>query len=301
VSVPWYRQRWLHLALGFVVAILAIVWAGQRATQGVRDNLDARLRDGGAGADAALVSLEAEQLSALRAFTFTQGVGHALAVHDVRSLNRLVTPLHANSNVPMVDVVLPNGRVELAVRSKGAPAPVASRRGLPAIAQVLREARRPRGGRFTEVVIFRSGPVLMTIGPLLNGSTPVGVVLAMTPLADALGRLSQQVAADLTAYDTAGVPIATTATYEPRAVALDAARTLIGGGAIMMRYIRGDQREALGRLIVDHEPAAVLGVSLDDNSAATGRAVTLYAALGLIGTVLILGTFWARVSNRSTP
>jgi len=26
--------------------------------------------------------------------------------------------------------------------------------------------------------------------------------------------------------------------------------------------------------------------------------VTLYAALGLIGTVLILGTFWARVSNR---
>ena len=299
MSVPWYRRRWLHLALGFVVAILAIVWAGQRATQGVRDTLDARLRDAGAGADAALVSLESEQLSALRAVTFTQGVGHALAVRDVRALNRLVTPLQANSNVPMVDVARPNGQVLLAVRSKGAPAPVASRRGLPAIGQVLREARGPRGGRFTEVVIFRSGPVLMTIGPLLNGSTPVGVVLAMTPLADALGRLSQQVAADLTAYDTAGRPIATTATYEPRAVALDAARTLIGGGAIMMRYIRGDQREALGRLIVDHQPAAVLGVSLDDDSADTGRAVTLYAALGLIGTVLILGTFWARVSNRS--
>ena len=83
MSVPWYRQRWLHLALGFLVAVLAVLWAGQRATQGVRDNLDARLRDAGAGADAALVSLEAEQLSALRAVTFTQGVGHALAVHDV--------------------------------------------------------------------------------------------------------------------------------------------------------------------------------------------------------------------------
>ena len=299
MSVPWYRQRWLHLALGLVVAVLAIVWAGQRATQGVRSNLDARLRDAGAGADAALVSLEAEQLSALRAVTFTQGVGAALAARDVAQLNRLVTPVQANSDVPMVDVILPNGQVELAVRSKGAPAPVASRAGLPAIRQALREAHGRRGGRFAEVVIFRGGPVLMTIGPVLDGSKAVGVVLTMTPLADALGRLSQQVAATLTAYDTLGRPIATTATFQPRAVARDTARVLIGGGPIVMRYVHGDDREALGRLIVDHQPVAVLGVSLRDNSAATGRAVTLYAALGLIGTVLILGTFWARVSNRS--
>jgi hypothetical protein len=299
VSVPWYRQRWLHLALGFLVAVLAVLWAGQRATQGVRDNLDARLRDAGAGADAALVSLEAEQLSALRAVTFTQGVGHALAVHDVRLLNRLVTPVQANSTVPMVDVILPDGKVELAVRSKGAPAPVASRAGLPAIAQALKEVHGRRGGRFSEVVIFRSGPTLLTIGPVLDGSKAVGVALAMTPLADALGRLSQQVAVNLTAYDTAGAPIATTATFQPRAVARDTAQALIGGGAIVTRTVHGSDRELLGRLIVDHQPVAVLGVSLRDNSAATGRAVTLYAALGLIGTVLILGTFWARVSNRS--
>jgi hypothetical protein len=296
-SVPWYRQRWLHLALGFVVAVLAVVWAGQRAAQGVRDNLDSRLRDAGAGADAALVSLEAEQLSALRAVTFTVGVGHALATHDVRTLNQLVTPVQANSTVPMVDVILPNGRVEFAVRSKGAPAPVASRAGLPAIAQSIREAHGPRGGRFTEVIIFRSGPVLMTIGPMLDGKKAVGVVLAMTPLADALGRFSQQVAANLTAYDTVGVPIATTATFQPTPVSRDTARSLIGGGAIVTRDMNGDDREALGRLVVDHQPVAVLGVSLPDNSAVTRRAVTLYAALGLIGTVLILGTFWARVSN----
>jgi hypothetical protein len=54
----------------------------------------------------------------------------------------------------------------------------------------------------------------------------------------------------------------------------------------------------LGRLIVDHQAAAVLGASLKDNSADTGRAVVLYAALGLIGTVLILGTFLARFSRR---
>ena len=214
-------------------------------------------------------------------------------------LNQLVAPVQANSNVPMIDVVLPDGRVMLAVRSKGAPAPVASRAGLPAISQSLQEARGVRGGRFTEVVIFRSGPTLMTIGPVVDGSKPVGVVLAMTPLADALGRLSQQVAANLTAYAITGTPLATTAPYRPPAVPPDTARALMAGGATVTREPHGKFREMLGRLIVDHQAAAVLGVSLRDDSAATGRAVTLYAALGLIGTVLILATFWARVANRS--
>ena len=299
MRVPWYRQRWLHLALGLVVAILAVVWAGQRAAQGVRDGLDARLRGAGAGADAGVVAVEAEQLSAVRGVTFTRGVGHALASRDVRELDRLVTPVQANSDVPMIDVVLPNGQVVFAVRSKGAPAPVASRAGLPAIQQSLAEAHGVRGGRFTEVEIFRSGPTLMTIGPVVDGTVPVGVVLAMTPLADVLGRLSQQSAADLTTYAVTGTPTATTAPFRPVPVAPDTARSLMAGAALDTREVHGSFRETLGRLIVDHQAAAVLGVALHDDSSATGWAVTLYAALGLIGTVLILGTFWARVSNRS--
>jgi hypothetical protein len=295
--VVWYRRRWLHLVLGLLVAVLAVTWAGQRASKGVLDNLDARLRDGGAGADASLISVESEQLTALRSITFTRGIGPAVANSSAVELNRIVTPLHANSDVPMIDVVRPDGQVLLAVRSKGAPAPVATRRGMPAIDQSMREARGPRGGRFTELVIFKSGPTFVTIGPVMEGNTPVGVVLVMTPLADVLGRISQQVRADLTAYTSNGTPIATTSLRNPPAVDTDTARTLIGGGAIVMRYIHSSDREALGRLIIDHQPDAVLGVALHDNSSATGRAVTLLAALGLIATVLILATFWARVSN----
>jgi hypothetical protein len=294
----WYERPWLHLAVGLLVAAAAITWAGQRATDGVRANLDARLRDAGAGADAALVTLESEHLSALRSVTFTAGVGRALAIHDPKTLNRLVAPLQANSNVPMVDVILPDGTVELAVRSKGAPAPVASRAGMPALAQSLREARGARGGRFTEVVIFRSGPTIVTVGPVLDAGRAVGVVLVMTPLADALGRLSQEVGANLTAYTTAGAPIATTAPNRPSAVNTDTARALIGGAAISIRRGTGNEREALGRLILDHQAAAVLGASLTDNSASTGRAVRLYAALGLLGAVLIFSSFWVRVANR---
>ena len=120
-GVPWYRRRRVHIALGLVVALLTAFWAGQRATDGVRANLDSRLRDAGAGTDAALVTLEAEQLSALRAVAFTQGVGQSLATLDVSTLNRLVTPIQGNADVPMVDIVLPDGRVVLAVRSGGAP------------------------------------------------------------------------------------------------------------------------------------------------------------------------------------
>lgn len=297
----WYGRGWLYLGLGVLIAVLSVTWAGQRAAKGVRDNLDARLRDAGAGADAALVTLEAEQLSALRAITFTQGVGLAVATRDTRTLNRLVTPLQANADVPMVDIVTPDGRVLLAVRSKGAPLPVASRAGMPAIEQSIREARGARGGRFSEVVIFRSGPVMLTIGPILDAGTPVGAALVMTPLADALGRLSQQVGADLTAYDTRGIPIATTATYRPPNVIPNDARALIGGGPIVTRVVDGDDREALGRLIVDHQPVAVLGVTLEDNSPATGWAVVAYSGIGMIGASLLLAVFWLRLARRDRP
>jgi hypothetical protein len=297
LSRDWYRWRGFHLVLGLLVAILAVWFAAQRATNGVRAQVDDRLTQAGAGADAALVGVESEQLAAARAIAFTHGVGRALATRNGPVLNRLVTPLQANSTVPMVDVVEPSGRVILAVRSKGAPEPVSSRHGLRALSLSLRRVHGPRGGRLTELVIFRSGPTLLTISPILDGSRPAGAVLAMTPLADVLGRLSQEVGADLTAYDANGTAIATTTTFNPTPVDSATARSLLAGAAITRRYVYADHREALGRLIVDHAPQAVLGVSLEDDSNLTGRAVGLYAALGLLATVVILAMLWARVVN----
>ena len=291
----WYMRRELHLAIGILVAILTVYFAGERATAGARATLDARLVQAGAGADAALVAIESEQLSAVRAVAFTQGVAAALSAHDGPALNGLVTPLQANSTVPMVDIVEPDGRVLLAVRTKGAPAPVASRKGLRAIDLSLRGIHGPRGGRFSEIVIYRSGPTLLTISPIVLGTKPVGAVLAMTPLADVLGRVSQEVNAELTAYDSIGDPIATTATFNPRPLSPDIAQALIGGGPITTRYDWADHREKLGRLIVDHQPDAVLGVALEDDSNVTGRVVSIYVLIGLLCTAIILATFWARV------
>lgn len=297
-GVPWYRRRRVHVTLGLIVAVLTAFWAGQRAAQGVRANLDAQLRGAGAGTVAGLVTVEAEQLSALRAATFTVGVGRALAMLDIATLNRLVAPVQANYNVPMIDVTLTDGRVVLAVRAKGAPLPTRSRAGLSALKEMLRQSSAPRGGRFSQVVILRSGPALLTIGPVKDGTRVVGAVLVMTPLADILGRLSQQVGTQLSAYSSNGTPIATTAPYQPKRIDRVTAHTLIAGGPIVMRYVHGSQREALGRLIVDHQPDAVLGTALQDNSWVTGRAVLLYVTVGLLCTVLIAGSFSLRVVRR---
>jgi hypothetical protein len=194
----------------------------------------------------------------------------------------------------MIDVVEPDGRVLFAVRSKGAPAPVASRAGLQALQLALSRARGKRGGRLGEIVIFRSGPTLLTISPIVLGTKPVGAVLAMTPLADVLGRIAQEVNVELTAYDSNGNPVATTARFDPKSIHADTARTLMGGGAIVTRYNWADHREKLGRLIVDHEPDAVLGVSLEDESGGTGRMVSIYTALGLLCTLGIFASLWAR-------
>lgn len=295
---PWYLRRELHVAAGVVVAILTVVFAGGRATSGARATLDDRLVAAGAGADAGIVAVESEQLSAVRAIAFTKGMADAVATRNGSTLNELVTPLQANSTVPMVDIVDTKGQVLLAVRSKGAPAPAASRAGLRALRVSLRRADGPRGGRLTEVAILRSGPTLLTISPIVSGSTPVGAVLAMTPLADVLGRLGQEVGVDLTTYAANGAPLATTATFNPTPVATDVARELLAGGAVVTRYVYQDHREKLGRLIVDHTPTAVLGASLEDDSNVTGRWVSLYASLGIVCTVVIFATWWARVVNR---
>lgn len=295
---PWYRGNVPFVVLGLFVAVLTVYFAAQRATAGVRAEVDDRLALAGAGADAGLVGVESEQLTAVRAIAFTGGIGHALAIKDGPTLNRLVTPLQANSTVPMVDVVDTKGRVILAVRSKGAPAPVSSRRGLRALKRALRFANGARGGRSTEVVIFRSGATLLTISPIMVGRVPAGAVLAMTPLADVLGRLAQEVGADLSIYDAEGGPLATTASFNPTPVDRVTARSLLAGAAVETRYVYADHREKLGRLIVDHTPQAVLGVSREDDSNLTGRAVALYAAIGLLATALIIAAAWARFHHR---
>lgn len=273
------RVVWVAAVL---LAVVAVLVSGYLAAVGVRGQLDARLRAAGGGANSALVVVEAEQLSLLREITFTTGVGAALATKDSVELNRLITPLQANSDVPMVDVVLPGGVVVLAVRSQGAPRPVAMRKDLPAIAESIAEAHGVRGGRFSEVVTLQRAPILLTIGPALKGTKAVGAVLVMTPLADVLSQLATQVGATLTAYGASGKPVATTTSSTPPALTRGAATSTLEGSGVWVRETSGHTREMIGRLVVDHRAAEVLGVSVHDDSVTTELLVDLCGLAGLL-------------------
>lgn len=294
---PLHRRRELHLLVGVVVAILTVVFAAQRATDGARAVLDARLLSAGAGADAGMVGVESEQLTVARAVAFTNGVAQDVAARNGQALQPLVAPLQSNSTVPMVDVVEPDGHVLLAVHAKGAPLPQGSYARLPALAWSLKHASGARGGRLSQIVVFRSGATLVTVSPIIEGTSPVGAVLAMTPLSYVLGRLSQEIGADLTAYDRNGDPVDTTAVFTPPPLAASTAHALLAGGAVETRHVAGNDREKLGRLIVDHTADAVLGVSLPDTSGEIGRTVGIYVVIGLLCTALILATLWARMVN----
>ncbi|HLX32333.1 MAG TPA: hypothetical protein VKR79_06125 [Gaiellaceae bacterium] len=295
---PLWRRRELHLIIGVIVAALTVAFAAVRATNGARAVLDDRLLHAGAGVNAGFVDVESEQLAVVRSISFTPGVATDLAAKDGPALNNLVAPLQANSTVPMVDMVVPDGRVLLAVRSKGAPLPVRTRAGLNALSYAFKHSHGARGGRLSEIVVFhRGGATLVTISPVMSGRKPVGAVLAMTPVANILGRLSQETWANITVYDATGAPLATTGDFVPKPLPEAAARALIEGAAVETRYVYGNEREKVGRLIVDHTANAVLGVSLPDNSDSVGRAVGIYSLIGLICTVVILATFWARIQN----
>lgn len=294
----FWRRRELHLIVGIVVAALTVAFAANQAVKGARAVLDDRLFAAGAGVDTGIVDVESLQLTAVRAIAFTPGVAQDLAAEHGGALNTLVAPLQANSTVPMVDMVLPNGKVLLAIRAKGAPLPVATRKGLKALTYAIDHAHGSRGGRLSELVVLpREGATLLTISPVVNHTKVVGAVLAMTPLANVLGRLAQEVNATLTVYDQTGEALATTADFVPPPLPLTTAQTLMGGGAVETRYMEGNNREKLGRLIVDHTADAVLGVSLPDNSSSVFWTVAIYVLIGLLCTVAILATFWARVVN----
>lgn len=291
------KRRRRQITAGALLALVAVLIAGAVAKAGVEAQIDARIRAAGAGANSGLVAIESEQLSLLRAMTFTSGVAAAIKAESSVELNRLTTPLQVNSGVPMVDIVLHDGRVVLAIRSKGAPRPVASRHNLPALTESFARSRGVRGGRFSEIVTLQNSPTLLTIGPVIYGKQKVGAILVMTPLADVLGRLAGEVRATLTSYNRYGLPIVTTSVRKPEALAPITATTLLRNGQVIFRGVPDSNREAIGRLIVDHHAATLLGVSVPDDSLLTEILVDLIGIIGLILGGLFIGHVLRRQSE----
>ena len=300
-----WLQGWGFAQAGLLLAtVLSGLIAAWIAYGEVSAELDARLADAGVRVEDEVLTLEREHLILLRAITYTQGLPEALATSDATALQRLVTPLQANADIPLVDVVDKDGMVVLAVRGEGAPAPTASRAEWTAVQRALAGQRDAQGERQAALVLAPEGPLLATAGAVRLHERIVGAVVAATPLTDLIDRAGGSCPPSVTIYTLDGWPVATNSDTAPPAIPPSLAATIVSADApsIPRSVSIGTSlhRELLGRFIVRQEVAGLLGVALPDNSWAMAFAVALPVFACLPATLVALALLRTQLGKGGT-
>ena len=183
----------------------------------LRERFDNQLAEAGRVAADAAVRKEGEHLEAVRALSFTEGVGQAVAAGDTQSLDRLVEPMMTNLGLERAEVVDTGGNRLLGLTSGGPGAGLtfqqvdaADPRQWPPVRRVLEAGEDEQGDKFAGLVETPEGLAFLTAGPVRSGTEIVGVVLVGTYV-DSLARQAREEAlADVTFYDFTGRPLAST-------------------------------------------------------------------------------------------
>jgi hypothetical protein len=290
------RRPWIQLLLAVLIAVLAVYWAGQTAAGLWLEDLDKRLLDAGAGANASANTLERDQLSAYRAIAYAEGFAASLARYDAKEIERRLTPIDANHGIPMLDIIDDQGRVVFAFRAQGAVRPVYRQRlDVAIVRQALAGEVDQYGERFSDLLTTDEGPLLATAGPVRLDGKIVGAVLVMTPLDQLLSRSTNYHGALLTAYSLdRGDPLATTTPIRPRALGTELRTRLAQSGQLPYtnRLTIGGKatREQIGAITFRHTTVAFIGAALADRSSYVARRVMVIVALGLALLTFIIWT-----------
>jgi sensor domain CHASE-containing protein len=289
------KRPWASLLVAVVVALLAIYFAGQTAARLWLEDLDSRLLDAGAGANALAISFEREHLEAYRAIAFSDGFPDDLRRYDVDAIEDRIQPVDANHGIPMIDLIDEQGRVVFAFRAEGAIRPYyRERMGLEVVRKSLAGERDEYGERFTSIIATEEGPLLATAGPVREGDEIIGALLLMTPVDEILSQGRNLHGAHLTAYSLdRGDPLATTTAIRPRTFSTEERTTLAQPDelpfATRFRVGGNPQREQIAALTVRHRTAAFLGAALPDRSRYVAWRVMMITALGMAVVAALVG------------
>jgi putative nucleotidyltransferase with HDIG domain len=221
VAWPFQHIRWkIVLPYAFLTVLLAVVGsylATQLVTGSLEERFDNQLAEAGRGVSDRVVLKEREHLETVRAVAFTEGVAEAVQAGDQQALSALVRPIAANGAVERVEVLDARGERLTALRLTDAQSvtyePVADADApaeWPLVQRVLAGQTDEQGDKFAQIVDTSGGLVLWTAGPVLQGDTPVGVVLVGTNLDSFVNQTKTEALADVTVYDFEGTPLAST-------------------------------------------------------------------------------------------
>ena len=256
VAAPWRLATWplRHIRWKIVLpyAILTVVLAavGSYAatsvvTGSLSERFDNQMAEAGRVTADAVVRKEREHLETVRAVAFTEGVSDAIDAADKAKLEDLVAPIAGNSAVERLEVLDGEGQrlktlwladeetllyEELSDGDNPATWPL--------VQKVLSGEVDELGDKYAQIVQTSEGFVLYTAGPILGDGEVVGVVLVGTPLDSFVTATKAEALADITVYDFAGNPLASTFA-RPDDASTDEARLELGGDALDDAILEG--------------------------------------------------------------
>jgi putative nucleotidyltransferase with HDIG domain len=221
LAYPLRHIRWKIIA---PYAILVVILAGagtyiatDLVTGSLEERFENQLAEAARVSSDAVVRRERQHLEVLRGVSFTQGVAAATEGRDARKLADLVTPLAANNRAELVEVLDARGQRVLGLRLGDPQAlsyqPLAEdgdRTSWTIVSSVLSGETDALGDKFAQIVETQQGYALYTSGPLYDGDQLAGVVLVGSLLDSFLPVAKGEALADVTIYDFAGAPIAST-------------------------------------------------------------------------------------------
>jgi len=221
ISWPARHIRWkIVLPYAFLTVLLAVVGsylATELVTGSLEERFQNRLAEAGRGVSDKVVRKEREHLETVRAVAFTEGVAEAVQAGDSGALIPLVKPIAVNAKVERLEVLNGQGRRLTALQmtdprslsyAELADEDIPSE--WPLVQRILQGETDDQGDKFAQVIETSEGFVLYTAGPVYAGSEVAGVVLVGTPLESFVNETKEEALADVTVYDFAGNPLAST-------------------------------------------------------------------------------------------
>jgi putative nucleotidyltransferase with HDIG domain len=223
IAWPFHHIRWkIVLPYAFLTVVLATAGsyvATRLVTGSLSERFDNQLAEAGRVVADTVVRKEREHLATVRAVAFTEGVPEAIQAADRAKVADLVGPIAGNAKVERLEVLDAAGQrlktfsltdeksltyEELSDTDDPA--------GWPLVQRALQGETDQLGDKYAQIVQTSEGFVLYTAGPITSGGKLAGVVLVGTTLDSFVRQTKAAALADVTVYDFAGNPLASTFT-----------------------------------------------------------------------------------------
>jgi len=310
------------ITLPFALLTLLIAAAGTFLTVrltgvSLEERLTNYVADAVAVASQGVIRLQKEQLAALRAMTYTEGVAEALAIRDSDQLANLLIPLKMNYGLDAVEVIDTTGQEVLGIHHHPNSVQVeeftlSQKKELsswPIVQRILAGQVDQIGDKHAEILPSPMGHLLWIGGPVREEESMIGGVLIGSYVDNLTEELAKKAVARVSIYDKEGHLLASTLFHDREEMSLEGeVRVKLEGGSelTVLEPLAWEGREYL----VGYAPLTIRGEEVGILSAAVSteyiaetnlRARTVMIALFSIAGLAVLSLGYFIAGHITTP